>query len=158
MSSFGTMTVDGVKLKNVSGLRERITHRYQDRNDPLLDIFWPINGLPITLLPLKSIGLFEGYKAEDWTGIDGWHYTEAYKAFRRLYPRISTGNPWDPWRVEKGDFYDKRHHKNCRNKWSPSCCEMESYHDKLEPLRLKEVAPQIRKLSTEDGNSSESSV
>ena len=38
----------------------------------------------------------------------GWYFTRAYEDFKNMYPRISTGSPFDPWRMVEGDHHDKR--------------------------------------------------
>lgn len=45
-----------------------------------------------------------GYNGKNWAVGDKWHYIKAYKAFKEMYPRISTGSPLDPWRVVRGDI------------------------------------------------------
>ncbi|KAL9970963.1 hypothetical protein ACROYT_G023433 [Oculina patagonica] len=57
--------------------------------------------------------LFEG--ADDWKCGDEWHYIKAFEAFKRMYPRISTGSPLDPWRAVQGD--NKGNQKKTKNPW-----------------------------------------
>ena len=106
---------------------------------------------------LKSHNFISGCKAEDWKEGDNWHYIKAYKTFKEMYPRISTGSPMDPWRVVQGDVHDKRTQKTCKLECLPSCCETESSWNELMPLSLKEVNQRTRE-SSESGDTRESKV
>ncbi|KAL9970629.1 hypothetical protein ACROYT_G023039 [Oculina patagonica] len=72
--------------------------------------------------------LFEGHK--DWKCGDEWHYVKAFEAFKRMYPRISTGNPLDPWRAVRGD--EKGNQEKTRNPWETK---------ELWPLNLLPLSP-----------------
>ena len=113
---------------------------------------------PISSRPLiKSNNFLSGYKAEDWTGRDDWHYIKAYKTFKEMYPRISTGSPMDPWRVVRGDNHNERTQKTCQLECLPSCCETRSSWSELVPLTLKDVNPRTRG-SSESEDTRESKV
>ena len=49
------------------------------------------------------ISYFSGFSKDDWKVNSEWHYVKAYAAFKQMYPRITTGNPLDPWRKLEGD-------------------------------------------------------
>lgn len=50
---------------------------------------------------MKTDFFFSG--SEDWKYGDEWHYIKAFEAFKKMYPRISTGRPLDPWRAVQRD-------------------------------------------------------
>lgn len=54
-----------------------------------------------TLYPQGAPELFGQRRVEklfeNWSKEDKWHYLEAYKEFARMYPRITSGKPWDAW-------------------------------------------------------------
>lgn len=103
---------------------------------------------PISPHPhIKSNNFLSGYKAEDWTDRDDWHYIKAYKTFKEMYPRIATGSPMDPWRVVRGDNHNERTQKACQLECLPSCCETRSSWSELVPLTLKDVNPRTRRCS-----------
>ncbi len=113
--------------------------------------------LPGWLASTSSFFFPQGYKGDKWTDGDDWHYVKAYKAFKEMYPRISTGSPLDPWRLVQGDVHKTRTQKTCRLKCLPTCFEMESSWNELEPLHLKALTPQNGRASQSD-KSRESTV
>ncbi|XP_068696600.1 uncharacterized protein [Montipora foliosa] len=76
------------------------------------------NGIPEMIGKKTAEKLFEGYKGEHWTESDGWHYIHAYNAFKEIFPRISTGSPRDPWRIEDPGTDRQDTTKNSRAKWA----------------------------------------
>ena len=46
---------------------------------------------------------FSDFQEDDWDTDSDWHYIRAYQAFQKMYRRITTGNPLDPWRMVEGD-------------------------------------------------------
>lgn len=115
------------------------------------------NGVPEMIGKKTVEKLFEGYADDQWTDGDEWHYIRAYKAFKEMYPRISTGSPLDPWRLVRGDVHETRTQKTCRLKCLPTCVEMESSWHELEPLHLEAVTPKNERASRSD-EARESSV
>lgn len=101
--------------------------------------------------------LFQGYADDQWTDGDEWHYVNAYKAFKEMYPRISTGSPLDPWRLVHGDVHETRTQKTCRLKCLPTCFEMASSWQELEPLHLDAITPKNERAFRSD-KARESSV
>lgn len=101
--------------------------------------------------------LFQGYTDDQWTDGHEWHYIKAYKAFKEMYPRISTGSPLDPWRLVRGDVHETRAQKTCRLKCLPTCLEMTSSWGELEPLHLEAITPNNERASRSD-EARESSV
>ncbi|CAH3019431.1 unnamed protein product, partial [Porites evermanni] len=90
------------------------------------------DGIPEKIGKKTVEKLFEGYEG------GGWYYTRAYEDFKNMYPRISTGSPFDPWRMVEGDHHDKRTD-------SVSC------GDELKPLQPTAVTKLIgRPLKSDD--------
>ena len=74
-----------------------------------------------------------GYNRKNWAVGDKWHYIKAYKAFKEMYPRISTGSPLDPWRVVRGDIDGTQ--KTYPFFLPSTCCRNSNAADReLEPL------------------------
>ena len=86
-----------------------------------------------------------GYNGKNWAVGDKWHYIKAYKAFKEMYPRISTGSPLDPWRVVRGDIDGTQ--KTYRFFFASNCCRNSNAADReLEPLdaELELGDPQVQ--------------
>ena len=64
------------------------------------------------LLTTCHLSLLSGYKVGE-SG-DKWHYKSPYDAFRKNYPRISTGCPRDPWVAVQENVLDSRTQKKSR--------------------------------------------
>ncbi|CAH3019432.1 unnamed protein product [Porites evermanni] len=91
------------------------------------------NGVP-EMIGRKTVEkLFQGYNGKNWAVGDKWHYIKAYKAFKEMYPRISTGSPLDPWRVVRGDIDGTQ--KTYRFFLASNCSRNSNAADReLEPL------------------------
>ena len=88
--------------------------------------------------------MFLGYKGEDWKEDDEWHYIKAYKAFKEMYPRISSGSPLDPWRRVQGDVEGSQ--KAGRSIFLPKRCQKTSSPaDELKPMYADAKDPQLYK-------------
>ncbi|XP_068696604.1 uncharacterized protein [Montipora foliosa] len=71
-------------------------------SDGVKDTLYP-DGIP-ELLGRKTVErLFQDFQEDDWDTDSDWHYIRAYQAFQKMYRRITTGNPLDPWRMVEGD-------------------------------------------------------
>lgn len=75
------------------------------------------NGIPEIIGKKTVEKLFEGYKGDNWSESDGWHYIEAYQKFKDMFPRISTGNPRHPWRAGESIVHSQDNVKNSATKW-----------------------------------------
>lgn len=75
------------------------------------------NGIPEIIGKKTVEKLFEGYKGDNWSESDGWHYIEAYQKFKDMFPRISTGNPRHPWRAGESIVHSQDNEKNSATKW-----------------------------------------
>ena len=65
----------------------------------------------------QALRSFSGYKGDNWSESDGWHYIEAYQKFKDMFPRISTGNPRHPWRAGESLVHSQDNVKNSATKW-----------------------------------------
>ena len=86
---------------------------------------------------LTCYDFVKGYEGDKWSKGGGWYYTRAYEDFKNMYPRISTGSPFDPWRMVEGDHHGKR-------TYSVSC------RDELKPLQPTAVTQLIGRPSEPD--------
>ena len=69
---------------------------------------------------------------------------QAYKAFKEMYPRISSGSPLDPWRWVQGDVEGSQ--KAGRSIFLPKRCQKtSSAADELKPMYADAKDPQLYK-------------
>lgn len=81
------------------------------------------DGIPENIGKKKVEEMFKGYKVGESS--DEWHYKLPYDAFRKKYPRISTGCPRDPWVAVQKNVLDSRTQKKKKKHFSTDSAENE---------------------------------
>ncbi|XP_068699686.1 uncharacterized protein [Montipora foliosa] len=94
-----------------------------------------LDGAPETLGRLTVTKLFEGFPKDDRRVIPEWHYVKAYAAFKQMYPRITTGNPLDPWRKLEGD------RSRSQRSWKHAALLFQCFKEKKDEKRCQQLNP-----------------
>lgn len=81
------------------------------------------DGIPENIGKKKVEEMFKDYKVGESS--DKWHYKLPYDAFRKKYPRISTGCPRDPWVAVQKNVLDSRTQKKKKKHFSTDSAENE---------------------------------